>query len=115
MSQGVALINCLPKTAWPPTFSSAIPLIPFEATARGYFAKLAAGAPVSPAVMAAYDNEESRRTLAGIQALASDKGCSVQAAAILAAADAPFQVVPLTSARHMEQMTAILEALSLLR
>ena len=102
------------KEEWTYHIESGMPLVPFEATARGYFAKMATGAPISPAVMAAYDNEQSRHALAEIQALATDRGCSVQVATILRAARAPFQIIPLTSVRNMGQMADLWEALALL-
>lgn len=93
--------------------ASGKPLVPYEATARGYFAKLAAGVPLSPALSAAYDSEENRAAYGRICALAEERACSVQTAALLAARQQPFQVVPLTGVRDRVQLEDVLAALRL--
>ncbi len=90
------------------------PLIPFEATARGYFAMLDSGVPLSPSTKAAYDNEASRATYADICKIAETHACSVQCATIIKAAEAPFQIIPLTSTRRKEHFSDIARALELL-
>lgn len=102
------------EAEWAYHVESGMPLIPFEATARGYFAKLAAGESLSPSLAAAYDNEKSRRTLAAILALAEEKQCAPQAATLVYTARAPFQVIPLTSARDLTQLVAVTHALQIL-
>ena len=93
--------------------ASGKPLIPYEATARGYFAKLAAGVPLSPAIAASYDCGENRAVYEKICALAEERACSVQTAALLAARQAPFPVLPLTGVRDRVQLADVLAALAL--
>ncbi len=93
---------------------SQTPLVAFESTARGYFSKLAKGIELRPNVARAYDNEESRRTLSKMIYFAEENNCSVQTAAIVFCARAPFQLIPLTSAKNTEQCKDIIRAIELL-
>ena len=93
--------------------ASGKPLIPYEATARGFFAKLAAGMPLSPALSLAYGSEKNRAAYARVTALAKEHACSVQTAALLAARQQPFQVIPLTGVRDRVQLLDVLAALRL--
>ena len=93
--------------------ASGKPLVPYEATARGFFAKLAAGVPLSPALSASYDSEGNRAVYEKIRALSEERACSVQTAALLAARQAPFQVVPITGVRDRNQLKDVLAALAI--
>lgn len=86
-------------------------LIPYQSTARGYFAKLASGAAIPPALCRAYDNEENRRLFRALQERAEILGCSVQAAALLALTESPYPVIPITSVRTPEQLPDVLDAM----
>lgn len=90
--------------------------IPYQATARGWFAKAAAGAPVDPGVAAAFDSPENRATLAALMDEAAATGHSVQALAVanLAKGQA-FPVIPITAASNEAQMQSLLEAMALLQ
>ena len=93
---------------------SGMPLIPFQATARGYFAKLAAGKEISPALRAAYENEENGRKYAELETLCRERGCSMQTATLVATAQVPFQCIPITGVNTVEQMADVAEAIRLL-
>ncbi len=94
--------------------ASGKPLVPFQATARGYFAKLAAGREISPALRAAYENEENRAIFASLTAFCEAHRCSMQTATLVATAKTPFQTVPITAVSTVDQMTDVAAALRLL-
>ena len=94
--------------------ASGMPLVPFQATARGYFAKIAAGKEISPALRAAYENEENTKTFADLAAFCEEHGCSMQTATLVATARAPFTVIPLTGVKTVEQMADVAAAIRLL-
>ena len=87
------------------------PLIPYQSTARGYFAKMAAGVSVSPELIRAYDNEETRKSYERVLALAEESSCSVQAASLICLTKAPYPVLPITSAKKIEHLPALFEAM----
>ncbi len=99
---------------WKYHTESQMPLVAFEGTARGYFSKLASGAELPQNVARAYDNEESRRTLREIVRFAEENNCSVQTGAIVFCAKAPFQLIPITSAKNVAQCADIVRAIELL-
>ena len=86
-------------------------LIPYQSTARGYFAKIAAGVSVSPELIRAYDNEKTRATYKEILDLAKNESCSVQTASLLYFARSPYPVLPITSVRKTEQLADIFDAM----
>ena len=91
------------------------PCIPYQSTARGWFAKMAAGQPVDPGVQRAFDNPANRATLARLQQLSAETGHSVQALALTELTHRPFPVLPITGASSDAQMDTLLEALSMLQ
>ncbi len=88
--------------------------IPFQATARGWFAKAAAGAPVAPDLARAFDTPENRATLDKLMAEAAATGYSVQTLAVTKLAQQPFPVIPVTAASNAFQMQDLLQAMELL-
>lgn len=94
--------------------ASGMPLVPFQATARGYFAKLAAGREISPALRAAYENEENRAIFASLTAFCAAHGCSMQTATLVATAKTPFQTVPITAVSAVDQMADVAAAMQML-
>ena len=86
-------------------------LVPYQSTARGYFAKMAAGVSVSPDLIRAYDNEKTREAYKKVLALAKEKSCSVQAASLLSLADSPYPIIPITSAKKSEHLPDLFEAM----
>ncbi len=103
------------KAEWEYHTDSQMPLVAFEGTARGYFSKLAQGKELPAAVARAYDNDNSRKTLESLKVYAEENKCSVQTAAIVFCAQAPFQLIPLTSAKNTEQCVDIVRAIELLK
>lgn len=87
------------------------PLIPYQSTARGYFAKIAAGVSVSPQLIRAYDNEKTRETYKEVLALAERESVSVQAASLIYLAKAPYPVLPITSVKKIEHLPQLFEAM----
>jgi aryl-alcohol dehydrogenase-like predicted oxidoreductase len=94
--------------------ASGMPLVPFQATARGYFAKLAAGREIAPALRAAYENAENDRIYRDLTAFCEQQGCSMQTATLVATAQTPFQTVPITAVSALEQMADVTAAIRLL-
>ncbi len=90
------------------------PLIPYQSTARGYFAKIAAGVSVSPELMRAYDNEKTESAYKRVLEIAQSKSCSVQTASLLYLINSPYPVLPITSARNTDMLKDCLEALTLI-
>lgn len=88
--------------------------IPYQATARGWFAKAAAGAPIDPGVTRAFDTPANRATLAKLVEKSAAIGHSVQALALSELAAQPFPVIPISSASNDAQMDTLLEAMALL-
>lgn len=93
---------------------SGVPLVSFQATARGYFAKRAAGAEISPGLSGAYDSPENDLRFQTLRALAAEKGCSIQTAALVMAAKESFQVIPITAVRNEFQLEDVAAALRML-
>ena len=91
--------------------ASGTPLIPFQATARGYFAKLASGKPLSPELMAAYGGEENLRLYKTLAVEAEARGYSLQTAALVAVTRESFPVIPITSVRNEEQLSDVFRAM----
>ncbi len=85
--------------------------IPFQATARGWFAKAAAGEVIEPGVTHAFDSPVNRAVLAELMAESAATGMPVQSLALLRLARQSFPVVPITSASNDPQMDTLLEAL----
>ena len=88
--------------------------IPFQATARGWFAKAAAGAPIAPDLARAFDTPENRATLAALMEKSAATGYSVQALAVTELAKQPFPVIPITAASNAAQMQDLLQSMALL-
>ena len=88
--------------------------IPYQATARGWFAKAAAGAAIDPGVTRAFDTPANRATLAALMEKSAATGHSVQALALSELAAQPFPVIPISSASNDAQMDTLLEAMTLL-
>ena len=80
------------------------PLIPYQSTARGYFAKISAGVSVSPELIRAYDNEATQKTYKEVLALAERESCSAQAASLIYLTKAPYPVLPITSVKKIEHL-----------
>ena len=93
---------------------SKIPLVPFQATARGYFAKKAVGAEITPSLSAAYDSEQNDRRLGQLLAFARDRDCSVQTASLVLMTKEEFPVFPITAVRELPHMKDVARALQLL-
>ncbi|MBQ9703794.1 MAG: aldo/keto reductase [Clostridia bacterium] len=87
------------------------PLIPYQSTARGYFAKIATGATVSDSLVRAYDNEKTRNTYKKVVALAEKECCSVHAASLIYLARQDYPMLPITSVRSPEQLKDVFEAM----
>ena len=88
--------------------------IPFQATARGWFAKAAAGAPIASDLARAFDTPENRATLAALMEKSAATGYSVQALAVTELAKQPFPVIPITAASNAAQMQDLLQSMALL-
>ena len=88
-----------------------MPLMPYQATARGYFGKMASNAPISPAMYAAFHNDHNRAVLDQLRARAEEEGCSVQTMALVALTEESFPVVPITSVRRTEHLRDIFDAM----
>jgi aryl-alcohol dehydrogenase-like predicted oxidoreductase len=91
--------------------NSGKPLIPYQSTARGYFAKISAGVSVSPDLVRAYDNEKTRETYKKVLALAEKESCSVQAASLIYLTKSPYPTLPITSVRNPDQLKDVFEAM----
>ncbi len=92
---------------------SRLPLIPYQATARGYFQKCLENR--APAWLTArYDNEENRALYKALSVYAEEKHCSLQTATLVRAATADFQILPLTSVRSKDKIDDIADAIRLL-
>ncbi len=85
--------------------------IPFQATARGWFAKAAAGEAIDPGVAAAFDTPANRAVLARLKAESAATGAPIQTLALTHLADQPFPVVPITSATNDAQMDTLLDTM----
>ena len=88
--------------------------IPFQATARGWFAKAAAGAPVAADLARAFDSSENRAVLAELMKESAATGHSVQTLAVVNLTKAPFPVIPITAASNAVQMKDLLDAMAML-
>ena len=93
---------------------SKIPLVPFQATARGYFAKRAAGGKIAPSLSAAYDSAENDRRLEQLLVFVRDRDCSVQTASLVLMTREDFPIFPITSVRELSQMEDVARALQML-
>ena len=91
--------------------ASGTPLIPYQSTARGYFAKLAAGVPIAPALAAAYDNEENRAKFEALRREAEEMGCSMQTMSLIALTREEFPVIPITSVGSVERLDDVFRAM----
>jgi aryl-alcohol dehydrogenase-like predicted oxidoreductase len=91
-----------------------IPLVPFQATARGCFAKKAAGSEIPPSLIAAYGSAENERRFARVCAFAEERHCSVQTASLVLMTRENFPVFPITAVRDRSQMADVAAALSML-
>ena len=94
--------------------TSGMPLVAFQSTARGYFAKLAAGKEISPSLRAAYENAENSQIYQNLCDMCREQGCSMQTATLVATAQAPFQIIPITAASHITQVRDIAAAIEML-
>ncbi len=92
-----------------------IPLIPYQATARGYFAKLAANKPISSGLSEAYDNWENREEFARLLALSEQTGASVQTLSITEMVRrADFPLIPVVGVSRLEHLHDIFDAMAIL-
>lgn len=92
---------------------SGLPLVPYQATARGYFTKLVEGR-LSDGLIKQYQNEKNEALYRELCAFCEENACSLQTATLVRTATAPFQIVPLTSVRAAEQVRDIEDAMRLL-
>lgn len=92
---------------------SKLPLIPYQATARGYFCKKAENR-LSEGLKAQYQNPYNDALYEKARLFAMEKECSLQTATLVMTAQAPFQVIPLTSVKFPEQTIDIARAMALL-
>lgn len=91
--------------------NSGKPFIPYQSTARGYFAKIDAGVSISPDLVRAYDNEKTRETYKKVLALAEKENCSVQAASLIYLTKSHYPTLPITSVRNPDQLKDVFEAM----
>ena len=92
------------------------PLVPFQSTARGYFAKRAAGLDVGPVLSAAFDNERNERTLQTLLQKSAETGLSVQTLTVteLAASAEGYQLIPVVGVNTPDRMRDIAKAMEIL-
>jgi aryl-alcohol dehydrogenase-like predicted oxidoreductase len=79
-------------------------VLPFSPNAKGYFQKLAAGQPLSPSVTERYDNAGNRQRLETLKAVAAERGCTLQQAALAFLLYQPFPVVPILGFSSIPQL-----------
>ncbi|MBQ9743603.1 MAG: aldo/keto reductase [Clostridia bacterium] len=91
--------------------STGKPLIPYQSTARGYFAKIHGGVSIPDSLVRAYDNEATREAYKEVLALAERESCSVQTASILHLASSPYPIIPITSVKKIEHLPDLFEAM----
>ncbi|MCQ2430669.1 MAG: aldo/keto reductase [Clostridia bacterium] len=93
------------------------PLIPFQSTARGYFAKRAAGLPVGPVLSAAFDNGQNEQTLRTLTQKSAETGLSVQTLTVtgLAASADGYQLIPVVGVNSPERMRDVAAAMEILK
>ena len=92
------------------------PLVPFQSTARGYFAKRAAGLSVDPGLSAAFDNEQNERTLRELTQKSAETGLSVQTLTVtgLATSAEGYQLIPVVGVNTPDRMTDVAKAMEIL-
>lgn len=103
---------------------SLVPVIPFSSTAMGFFEKLKAAevqardgqivaegalSLIAPSLRKAYLNEENLRSYEKLLAIQKETGHSLQALSVAWLTNQPFQVIPVGSARNVEQLQGLLE------
>ncbi len=88
--------------------------IPFQATARGWFAKAAKGEAIDPGVARAFDSPANRAVLASLAEESAITGIPVQSLALVRLAQQPFPVVPITGASNEAQLGTVLQTLHLM-
>lgn len=93
--------------------ASRLPVIPYTAQAKGFFAKLQAAGwdGVDPRLRAAYDNEDNRARFERLQRLARETGQSVSVLALAWLTSQPdFVTIPIVWSGRPEQLQEILQA-----
>ena len=90
------------------------PLIPYQASGRGYFTKLKEGR-ASPSLAALYGNAHNHALYETLSAFSEAEGVSLQAAMLLATATADFPVIPLTTLNRREHLKDLADAMKLLQ
>lgn len=92
-----------------------IPLIPYQATARGYFAKLAAKKPIPSGLSEAYDNRSNREEFERLITLSKETGKSVQTLSITEMVRrADFPLIPVVGVSRVEHLNDIFDAMEIL-
>lgn len=93
-----------------------MPLLAFQSTARGYFAKRAAG--TAQNLEPSFGNPQNDETFRKLTALSRERGLSVQTVTVVMTAqvgkDLGFPLVPIVSTERPEQMPDIVAALDVL-
>ncbi len=92
-----------------------LPLLPFQATARGYFAKLYAGQPLSPSLERAFSCRENQEMFEKLRKKSLECGSSIQSLVLSELTREPFQVLPVTSVTTPSQLSDVFEAIRLCR
>ncbi|MDR3208058.1 MAG: aldo/keto reductase [Oscillospiraceae bacterium] len=79
-------------------------VLPFSPNARGYFQKLAAGLPLTQLAAERYENPGNRTRAETLKAVAAERGCTVQQAALAFLLHQPFPVVPILGFSSIPQL-----------
>ena len=79
-------------------------MIPYSGQSRGFFSKLAAGAPMTADVAALFDNERNRRKLPAIEAIAARHGCGVSEVVLAYLLSQPLKTIPIIGCSRPEQL-----------
>ncbi len=89
------------------------PLVPYQATARGYFTKLLENR-ADEGLIRRYKNPENEALYRELLHFSREHGCSMQTATLVKTASLPFQVIPLTSVKRPEQLEDVRAAMLML-
>ncbi len=91
------------------------PLVPYQATARGYFAKRARGDALNESLVRAFQSPENERKYESLLEESRRTGLSVQTLSLvrLARSEA-FQLIPVTSVSGLPQLKDVEDALQIL-
>ncbi len=103
------------REEWAYHEASGLPLIPYQSTARGYFAKRAAGRKIDPSLSAAYDNPANEAMLQDLILQSEKTGLSVQALSLVALVkSAPFPLIPIVGISAQSQLLDLAAAMEVL-